>query len=325
MSSNNNSILDGNGNGDDKEGNGNALAQKQQQQQKQQPVVSLLEKYSNLHRGIDQARKQYTERQVEIESIESEIEKIVEHDRPATNEAIETAIVEKTLLLQNLSKLSANLAEAQRIEMSAKSSLELTKLKELNAIEASTSDQRKFFTACKCFRNQVTTLSLRSECFGLTSSVATPLDAYATLRICGRASYKQKHAEKGSDDANDDERFRSINHSFLAASIGLIENSKNSNSDEPAEENDDEIQDLLRQLKEQQKRNSDSRKVLEEEKTKQSSLQLADDKRDSQKKDLQSQYERLQQNIRDAQSQIENLKQQTEEAQKMTKEFQNGK
>ena len=155
MSSNNNSILDGNGNGDDKEGNGNALAQKQQQQQKQQPVVSLLEKYSNLHRGIDQARKQYTERQVEIESIESEIEKIVENDRPATNEAIETAIAEKTLLLQNLSKLSANLAEAQRIEMSAKSSLELTKLKELNAIEASTSDQRKFFTACKCFRNQV--------------------------------------------------------------------------------------------------------------------------------------------------------------------------
>ena len=65
-----------------------------------QPVVSLLEKYSSLHRRIDEARKAYSQRQLEIESVEGELHQLVEIDRIADRRAIEVAISEKGTLLE---------------------------------------------------------------------------------------------------------------------------------------------------------------------------------------------------------------------------------
>jgi hypothetical protein len=301
------------------------------------PVVSLLEKYSNLSRGIDQTRSEYAQRQLEIESIEGEIEKIIDNDRPATDEGIETAILEKQTILLTLEDLmTKDLIDAEGSAMLAKSNLDFIKSKEANAVGAFEDDQRIFLVACKTFRDKVTNLSLRGECFGLTTPVA-PLGAYAILRL--RTLSKNRYKVDDDDDSggnnhenenDNDENFQLIDDSLLVA-MNLIEdnsenNSKNNISNNDKEEEDDEeIQDMLRQLREQEERNEKYQKLLQDEKNKQSALQEAKDKRESQKKDLQSQYERLQRDVRDVQGQIENLKRQTKEAQTSAIQFRNGK
>jgi hypothetical protein len=303
------------------------------------PVVSLLEKYSNLSRGIDQARGEYAKRQLEIESIEGEIEKIVDNDRPTTDEGIETAILEKQTILLSLEDLmTKDLIEAEGAETLAKSNLDIVKSKEANAERAFEDDQRKFLVACKTFRDKVTNLSLRGECFGLTTPVA-PLGAYAILRL--RALSKNRFKVDGNDDDDDDdgadshenenendENFQLIDDSLLVA-MNLIEdnneNSKNNINNDKEDEDDEEIQDMLRQLREQKERNEKCQKLLQDEKNKQSAMQEAQDKRESQKKDLQSQCERLQRDVHDVKGQIENLNQQTKEAQSSATQFRNGK
>jgi hypothetical protein len=308
------------------------------------PVVSLLEKYSNLSRGIDQARSEYAQRQLEIESIEGEIEKIVDNDRPVTDEGIETAILEKQTILLTLEDLmTKDLIEAEGSETLANSNLDFIKSKEANAVRAFEDDQRKFLASCKTFRDKVTNLSLRGECFGLTTPVA-PLGAYAILRL--RTLWKNRYEvddDDGHDDDDDnnhgnenennndnDENFQLIDDSLLVA-MNLIEDNgenngkKNSSNNDKEEEDDEEIQDMLRQLREQEVRNEKYQILLQDEKNKQSALQEAKDKRESQKKDLQSQCERLQRDVRDVQGQTENLKRQTKEAQTSATQFRNGK
>ena len=310
------------------------------------PVVSLLEKYSSLSRGIDQARSEYAQRQLEIESIEGEIEKIIDNDRPVTDEGIETAILEKQTILLTLEDLmTKDLIEAEGSETLAKSNLDFIKSKEATAVRAFEDDQRKFLVSCKTFRDKVTNLSLRGECFGLTTPVA-PLGAYAILRIRTLSKNRYKVDDNDDDDGghddddgnenenenDNDENFQLIDDSLLVA-MNLIEDNsdnhskKNSISNDKEEEDDDdeEIQDMLRQLREQEVRNEKYQKLLQDEKNKQSALQDAKDKRESQKKDLQSQCERLQRDIRDVQDQIENLKRQTKEAQTSAIQFRNGK
>ena len=311
------------------------------------PVVSLLEKYSSLSRGIDQARSEYAQRQLEIESIEGEIEKIIDNDRPVTDEGIETAILEKQTILLTLEDLmTKDLIEAEGSETLAKSNLDFIKSKEATAVRAFEDDQRKFLVSCKTFRDKVTNLSLRGECFGLTTPVA-PLGAYAILRLRTLSKNRYKVDGNDDDDGHDDDddnnhedenendndgNFQLIDDSLLVAMNLIEDNSENSskknsiNNDKEEEDDDDEeIQDMLRQLREQEVRNEKYQKLLQDEKNKQSALQDAKDKRESQKKDLQSQCERLQRDIRDVQDQIENLKRQTKEAQTSAIQFRNGK
>ena len=90
-----------------------------------QPVVSLLEKYSSLHRKIDEARKADSQRQLEIETVEGEIHRLIEVSRIEDRRAIETAISEKAELLETLQTLtSTDLVEAQEAEFVAKSNFE---------------------------------------------------------------------------------------------------------------------------------------------------------------------------------------------------------
>jgi len=243
------------------------------------------------------------------------------------DKGIENAIIEQQTLLQTLEKLmTKDLIESQGAKMFAQVNIDLTKSKEAKAIESSVDDQRDFLATCKTFREKVTNLSRRGECFGLTTPVA-PLGAYAILRLRALSEnrYKKDNGDENGNendaDTDNDESFQLIDDSLLVTMDLIDKNEKHDNNDQ--EENDEDIQDILRRLREQKEENEKYQIVLQDEKNKQSSLQETKDKRESQKNDLQSQCERLRRDSYDVQSQIENLKRQTEEARDMTTQFRN--
>jgi hypothetical protein len=313
------------GNGD---GSGKTSGQPQAQ-----PVLSLLEKYSSLHRGIDEARKEYTRRQLEIESIEGDILRLVDVDRLATDEAIQIAIREKEALLQTLENLTlTDLVEAREAESQAKSNLEFVQFKEEKAMRITQDDQNQFLNASKVFREKIRTLSLRGELFGLKTPVALLL-VYKFLHgpVPSKTKRMANNKEGNNNDA-DGEDYDNDNGNLLLTDINLLRKEENDSiyindgeNKNVEQENDEEVQDLLEQLRTQNESNNKRRKVLDEKKQKHRSLLEAKEKREKQKKDLQSQCERLQKDTRDVESQIENLDQQMREAIELTIRFRNGK
>jgi hypothetical protein len=314
------------GNGDD---GGNTSGQPQQAQ----PVLSLLEKYSSLHRGIDEARKEYARRQLEIESMEGEILRLVDVDRVAANEAIQTAIREKEALLQTLEHLTlTDLVEAQEAESQANSNLEFVRFKEEKAMRIAQDDENHFLSASKVFREKIRTLSLRGELFGLKTPVALLL-VYKFLHSPEPSEFKQMTDNMKERRNNaEGEDYDGDNGNLLLADINLLREDENDSIDigdgknqNVEQEDDEEIQDVLEQLRLQNESNNKRQKILEETKRKYWRLMEAKQKREKQKKDLQSQCERLQKNACEVESQIENLDQQTREAIELTDRFRNGK
>ena len=293
-------------------GNNDTNDEQAKTQKHVQPVVSLLEKYSSLHRGIDEARKSYSKRQLEIESIEAEIRQLVDVDRIANRRAIEINLSEKEDLLQRLTTLTmTDLVEAQEAEFLAKSKHESTRFREQEMRRIGEEDYDQFLNSAKAFREKIKALCIRGELFGLKTSLAL-LSVHQLLNgpipsQSGKISNQESENEGQTDD------WCSMNTTTLW-------------EDEKTEsENDEEIQELLKQLHNQNEANENKQKVLEEKKEHYSSLLEANEKREKQKKNLQSQLERLQKDARDVESRIEKLTEQTREAVDMTNRYKKGK
>ena len=282
-----------------------------------QPVVSLLEKYSSLHRKIDEARTAYSQRQLEIESVEGEIHQLIEVNRIEDRRAIETAITEKVELLETLQALtSTDLVEAQEAEFVAKSNFESVRFREEKTMRIEQDDQNRFLNASKTFREKIKTLCLRGKLFGVEPPLAL-LSVHKTLH----GSIPSQAAQMPS--AEDQEN--GVVDSFLTdASLVLGDGITGASSSEDADYQD-KMQDMLEQLKAQNESNAKKQKHLDEMKEKHRLLVETKEKREKQKKDLESQCERLQKDVRDVESQIEALNGQTREVIELTKQFQNGK
>ena len=282
-----------------------------------QPVVSLLEKYSSLHRKIDEARKAYSQRQLEIETVEGEIHRLIEVSRIEDRRAIETAISEKAELLETLQTLtSTDLVEAQEAEFVAKSNFESVRYREDKTMRIEQDDQNRFLNASKTFREKIKTLCLRGKLFGVEPPLAL-LSVHNTLHgsIASPAAQMSSAEDKETD----------VVDSFLTdASLLLGDGTAGTSSSEDADYQD-EMQDLLDQLKAQNESNAKKQKHLDEMKEKHRLLVETKEKREKQKKDLESQCERLQKDVRDVESQIEALNEQTREVIELTRQFQNGK
>lgn len=282
-----------------------------------QPVVSLLEKYSSLHRKIDEARKAYSQRQLEIETVEGEIHRLIEVSRIEDRRAIETAISEKAELLETLQTLtSTDLVEAQEAEFVAKSHFESVRYREDKTMRIEQDDQNRFLNASKTFREKIKTLCLRGKLFGVEPPLAL-LSVHNTLHgsIASPAAQMSSAEDKETD----------VVDSFLTdASLLLGDGTAGTSSSEDADYQD-EMQDLLDQLKAQNESNAKKQKHLDEMKEKHRLLVETKEKREKQKKDLESQCERLQKDVRDVESQIEALNEQTREVIELTRQFQNGK
>ncbi len=290
-------------------------------QQQAQTVVSLLEKYSSLHRGISEARKACSQRQLEIESIQGEIHRLVDVDRIVTEEAIQTSISEKEALLQRLETLTmTDLVEAREAEFLAKSKHESVQFREQKAKDVKDDDRNQFLNASRAFREKIRTLCLRGELFGLNSSVAL-LSVHQALNGPSPWKKKQMETQEGKDDDENQDLFS------LDTDI-LWEDDTNRIRDRAGKielENDEEIQDLLKQLQNQKETNENYDTVLKEKSEYHCSLLEAKEKREEQKKNLKSQLERLQIDTRNVEYRIEKLTIQTREAQETTNQYQNGK
>lgn len=295
--------------------NDGANASIMEEEPQAQPVVSLLEKYSSLHRRIDEARKAYSQRQLEIESVEGEFHQLVEVDRIADRRAIEVAISEKGTLLETLETLAlTDLVEAQEAEFLAKSNRESVLFREEKATQINQDDRNQFLNASKTFREKVRTLCLRGELFGVKPSVAL-LTVHKTLH----GSIPSQTAQMTNvDGKNDDDSNGIVDVNLLLG---------NGNDDISCSEDVDcqeEMEGLLKQLRAQNESNEKKQKDLHEAKEKLHFLVEAKGKREKQKKDLESQCERLQKDVRDVESQIEALNEQTKEAVELTKQFRKG-
>ena len=300
--------------------NGDSNAKFSRQQQAQ-PVVSLLEKYSSLHRGIDEARKEYSQRQLEIESVEGEIHQLIQVDRIENCEAIKISISEKVDLLKKLEILTLNdLLEAQEAEFLARSNRDAVRYREEEANRIEKDEQNIFLNTCKAFREKIRTLCLRGELFGLKTPVAL-LSVYKTLH--GHLPSKSTQKTHKNVTNNDEKQVSYGNDigSLLFKDANLLWGGNE--SAEPS--NDEEVQDLLQQLREQNESNEKHQAALSRKKETYRCLLEAKEKREKRKKDLKSQCERLQKDARDVEHQIETLNEQTREAIELTKGFRDGK
>ncbi len=286
-------------------------------QQQNQPVVSLLEKYSSLHRGIDEARKACSRRQLEIETIEGEIRRLVDVDRIANLQAIETAISEKETLLQRLETITmTDLVESQEAEFLAKSKHESIRFREEKAKRIGEDDYNQFLNASKAFREKIRTLCLRGELFGLKTPVAL-LSVHRALNGPVSSTIDQMTNENGKSDETSADLF------FMNTNSLWEDNNIRDRVGKP--ENDEEIQDLLKQLHAQNETNQKHEMALVKKKDHHCSLLEANEKRAKQKKNLESQLERLQNDALDVESRIEKLTLQTREAVELTNRYRNGK
>ncbi|VEU34484.1 unnamed protein product [Pseudo-nitzschia multistriata] len=304
----------GNNNGYGRGGDGHAESTTGTKEQ-QQPVVSLLEKYSSLHRGIDEARKEYAEKQMEIESIEGKIHRLVSVDGPETEAATEKAIQERDDLLRTLEELTTkDLVDAQDREFRAQTKLALARSKEEKAIQAAQDDQTNFLLECKTFREKIRTLILRGELYDFKSRLA-PIGAHIIL---GGNHTVFSGSQREDDTKNGTGNDSSENFQLLCDLLLQEANKNNDNYEE-----DEELQELLQQLRTQKEKTKKSRQAWEEATQKLSSAQQAMEKRENQKKDLQSQCERLEKDVFYVQSQIDCLDRLTKEAHESAADFRN--
>ena len=296
-------------------------------QQQIQPVVSLLEKYASLHRGIDEARKEYAVSRHQIESIEGDIIRLVDVERIANDNSIENAVQEKEALLQKLENLTETaLLEAQEAEALTKSNRELVRYKEEKAMRIAQDDQNQFLNESKVYREKIRTLSLRGELFGLKTPVAL-ISAYKSL-IDRDPSTNQQTSMKGDNDTDVDEEDRYNNHcDSLVMHVNHIHKDDYGNSGKnknDGHDNDEEVQDLLEKLQTKTSSNNKVQNVFKQLEQKYQNLLQVKRKRENQKKNLQSQYDRLRRDARDMESKIENFYRQTSEATEMAARYRNG-
>lgn len=282
-----------------------------------QPVVSLLEKYSSLHRGIDEARKACSQRQLEIETIEGEIRRLVDVVRIANRQAIEKAISEKEAILQRLETITmTDLVESQEAEFLAKFKHESIRFQEERGKRIGDDEYNQFLNASKAFREKIRTLCLRGELFGLKTPVAL-LSVHRALNDPVFSTIDQMTNENGkSDDTN-------VDLLLMNTNIFWEDDSIRDRVGKP--ESDEEIQGLLKQLYTQTETNKKHEMTLVKKKDHHCSLLEANEEREKQKKNLESQHERLQNDARDVESRIAKLTEQTREAVELTNRYRNGK
>jgi len=292
--------------------------------QQPRPVASLVEKYSSLDRKIEQARKNNSEQQLERESIERKITRLVQVDRVATDEAIQNAVKEKEALLETLEKLTVtDLVEAQEEAFLSKSKRDLARLKVEEELRAKQDDYNKFLIASKVFREKIRALSVRGELLGIKTPLAL-LSVYKFLQ----GGTPPNIASRDTDDRDPNDDIDNL----LLIDTNLLPNdgedrSSNDDGNDPNDEykNDVEIQALVEELKARNESIKKHHIALEEKKQKYENLLEAKKKKNNQKKDLQSQLDRLQNDICDLKSQIENVNQETIEAIELTSQFRKGK
>lgn len=119
------------------------MGSEKQQQLKNCPAaaISLLDKYANLNNGIESTRKESTEIQLELDNIQSKIQKCISQDRNILIERIQTSQEDLSRFKeQEIPKISKSLEEAK--------ALYNEKYEEKNFLIQELSDMEAAFSKC---------------------------------------------------------------------------------------------------------------------------------------------------------------------------------
>jgi predicted nucleic acid-binding Zn-ribbon protein len=287
----------------------------EQGQQHHQPAVSLLEKYSNLYRNIDQVRDAYKSTTNRIRSTEQTIEELVEVDRVAMKEQTTKAVQERESILKSLEEKMDKLVTIREEESKAKLSRDLTKQKIEDAKKSSLTRRQHFEESCKDFRRKIQNLTFQSQCLGLTNLVVPScIQAFRPQDNENQAQQYKEHIDKMNATY-----FTSVVTTF--AELTAL----NGGDDGVDDHENQELQQALKQLHEYKNCIETSEKNLQQASEEKKYLLKEREKRHSQKQSLQSQYDRLQNDVQSIRSQIDSFQQQSEEARAMTAVFKKGK
>lgn len=290
--------------------------------QQGQAVVSLLAKYSALHRGIDQARQAQEEQKHAIDSTEREIERI-HVVRSDMKEQADQAIRERHDLLDELERTLERLAQVQEEHSNVVSAKDRARQRMEAAMQVARDQRDSFLQSCHEFRGQVHRLSDQAVCLGLSPLMA-PLTAYSVVHpttsinadIALLLAATPTMSLKSSQDAD----MGSDNSS------SRIDGSDPNNDEKDREGGgeDDELRHVMNRLVELEKSREGAQQDLERCRDKRSSALQAQQKRDLQEQNLQSQLQKLEQDLQGIHSQIETVQQEMDETKQMTLVFQAG-
>jgi chromosome segregation ATPase len=168
--------------------------------------MSLLEKYSTIHQGIDQAREETTKVQEMIEQTQMEVDRL-RQERASMEAAIQLAESECQALTGKTEQALSEVETLQSKKTLVTSELELSKRK-LDAAKKMAHDYRhEFLRETRAFRAACKTLAVRAGL--LRSTPRAPLRAYAMVQATHPERGGERHLEMlefaEQDDENDAE------------------------------------------------------------------------------------------------------------------------
>jgi chromosome segregation ATPase len=254
-------------------------------QQQQQPVMSLLEKYSNIHRGIDQAREETDKMRLQIEQTNKGIEGLVQ-ERESMQTETEASQQDQKKLEVETDKTLTSLVQLEQEHAVATSKKQQAKTKMQTAQQIVQDHRRTFLEESRNFRSSCKRLCVRAGLLGLKHA---PLQAYIVVKR--------------------------LDHPILQE----VEDQRDDHEDDTAEMN--EAKERLESSRESQRQTKQERDKFESRKR---ILQEKADTRQSRKLQLQSQLDRIQKDIGDMETQVSNLNEQTTEAREMASSYENG-
>lgn len=247
--------------------------------------MSLLEKYSNIHRGIDQAREETGKMRLQIEQTNEGIEGLLQERESMQTEKEAAQQDQKKLELETENSL-ASLVQLNQDHAVAASKKQQAKTKMQTAQQIVQDHRRTFLEASRNFRSSCKRVCVRAGLLGLKHA---PLQAYIVVK---RLDHHQILEEEDPRDEHEDD-------------AEMNEAKKRLESSQESE----------RQTKQERNKSLSRKRTLQEKA----------ETRKSRKLQLQSQLDRIQKDVGDLETQVLNLKEQTAEAREMASSYENGK
>ena len=262
-----------------------------------QPVASILDKFTKIHRGIEQAREETSKVRIAINEGRRNINRLQQErgSMEASTEREKTErlrIVEATeQVLSKIESLQRDKAELTSDVASSKRKLELTKQVASDYRQAFIQESREFQVSCKRLCTRASLLRMDPK---------TPLHAYA---------FSKQHEEEGGGKEK--------------AYQDIILDYERCNQE--IEDKDEALTIAMRKNEDAQALFSEADKAREELLSKKSSLKAKASIRETHKSQLQSQLLRIQKEVQELQVNIAKIEEETLQLRVMGANLKKGK
>jgi chromosome segregation ATPase len=264
--------------------------------------MSLLEKYSSIHRGIDQARDETASMRLKIEETQQQIERLKE-ERASMKDQTKIHGTERKTLESQTEQALVELMELEQTHSIVLAEHGQAKSKLDNVKRLAQEHRQAFLEDTRAFRSSCKRLCVRAGLLGLTHA---PLGAY---RIVQQTRGKDAHLLQEDDDES-------------SSSTNL--NTGCGRGQDYDKKNDEEMTQALLCYQNYQKSHRLAEQARDDTAAKKNGIVEKAENRKNRKAQLQAQLERIQKDVGQLESQIAMVGEQTAEAKDMGNNFENG-